>query len=269
MFWKRVISAIIFAVLVILVIQKGGLFGFLSIVSIIVIIGTVEFSELTIPKRNRPLLIITIPLNLLLCFSPLKPDWINANLVLCLAVILPFLYEIIIRRPNLALPNLSSSVLCVLYVGWLFGYHLALLRQMTNGKEVIYLLVSIAWSSDIGAYLVGRKIGKHKVIVAISPKKSIEGYIAGLIFGVCASVGICYWLLPNVNLTHAIVIGSTMTIIGQLGDLAESVLKRSVNAKDSGKIMPGHGGILDRCDSIIFITPALYYYLLYILKMGL
>ncbi|MGB9597949.1 MAG: phosphatidate cytidylyltransferase [Candidatus Poribacteria bacterium] len=268
MFWKRVISAIIFAVLVVLVIQKGGLWGFLSIVSIIVIIGTIEFFELAIPKRNRPFLIITILLNLLLCFSPLRSYWINANLILCLAVILPFIYEIIIRRPNLALQNLSSTALCVLYVGWIFGYHLILLRQMTDGKEIIYLLVSIAWSSDIGAYLVGRKIGKHKVIVAISPKKSIEGYIAGLIFGTGASIGICYWLLPSINLTNAIIIGLIMTIIGQIGDLAESILKRSANVKDSGRIMPGHGGILDRCDSIIFMTPALYYYLSYILKIG-
>ncbi len=269
MFWKRVVSAIIFATLVILIIQKGGLWGFLSIVGIIVIIGTVEFFELTVPKRNRLLLIIIIPLNLLLCLSPLKPDLINVNLIFCFAVILPFIYEIIIRRPNLALQNLSSSVLCVLYVGWTFGYHIVLLRQMTDGKEIIYLLVSIAWSSDIGAYLIGRKIGKHKVIVSISPKKSIEGYIAGLIFGVGASVIISYWLLPSINLTNAIIIGLFMTIIGQIGDLAESILKRSANVKDSGKIMPGHGGILDRCDSIIFMTPALYYYLFYALKMGL
>jgi len=269
MFWKRVISAIVFAVLVILVIQKGGLWGFLSIVSVIIVISTIEFSELAIPKKNRLLLIINIPINLLLCFSPLKPDWINANLILCLAVILPFIYEIIIRRPNLALPNVSSSVLCVLYVGWIFGYHLVLLRQMADGKEIIYLLVSIAWSSDIGAYLIGRKLGKHKVIVAISPKKSVEGYIAGLLFGIGASIGICYWLLPSINLVHAIIIGLLMTIIGQIGDLAESVLKRSANVKDSGKIMPGHGGILDRCDSVIFMTPALYYYLLYVLKIGL
>ncbi|HGE69375.1 TPA: phosphatidate cytidylyltransferase, partial [Candidatus Poribacteria bacterium] len=163
----------------------------------------------------------------------------------------------------------SSSVLCVLYVGWIFGYHLVLLRQMADGKEIIYLLVSIAWSSDIGAYLIGRKLGKHKVIVAISPKKSVEGYIAGLLFGIGASIGICYWLLPSINLVHAIIIGLLMTIIGQIGDLAESVLKRSANVKDSGKIMPGHGGILDRCDSVIFMTPALYYYLLYVLKIGL
>jgi phosphatidate cytidylyltransferase len=266
MFWKRIVSAIIFAVLVILVIQKGGLWGFLSIVSIIIVIGTIEFSELTIPKGNRLLLLINIPINLAFCFSPLKPDWINANSIFCLAIILPFIYEIIKRKPSLALPNLSASVLCVLYVGWIFGHHLVLIRQMANGREVIYLLLSIAWSSDIGAYLVGKRLGKHKVIIAISPKKSIEGYIAGLLFGVGASIGVCHWLLPDINLIHAIIIGLVMTIIGQIGDLAESVLKRGANVKDSGKIMPGHGGILDRCDSIIFMTPALYYYLVFSLQ---
>lgn len=266
MFWKRVISAIIFAVLVILVIQKGGLWGFLSLASIIIVIGTIEFSELTIPKGNRLLLLVNIPINLALCFSPSKPDWLNTNLILCLAVILPFVYELIKRKPHSALPNLSASVLCVLYVGWIFGYHLTLIRQMADGKEFIYLLLSIAWSSDIGAYLVGKRLGKHKVIVAISPKKSIEGYIAGLLFGMGASVGICHWLLPNISLAHAIIIGLVMTIIGQIGDLAESVLKRGADVKDSGKIMPGHGGILDQCDSIIFMTPALYYYLVFSLQ---
>ena len=267
MFWKRVVSAIIFAAVVILVIQKGGLWGFLAIVSLVVIIGTLEFSELAIPKRNSLLLFFVLPINLLFCFSPLK-DWIDIHAVLCFAILFPFVYEIIRRKPSSALPNISSFVLCVLYVGWLFGRHLILLRQMPDGVALIYLSLGIAWGSDIGAYLIGKQFGKHRIIPAISPGKSLEGYIAGIFFGIAVSLALCYWLLPDIGLLQACIMGLILTVMGQIGDLAESILKRSANVKDSGKIMPGHGGILDRCDSLVFITPALYYYSIYVLHLN-
>jgi phosphatidate cytidylyltransferase len=268
MFWKRVVSAIIFAAVVILVIQKGGLWVFFALISLVVVLSTLEFSGLTIPKGNSLLLLFSIPINLLFCFSPLRPDWINVNLIFCLAIVLPFLYEIIRRQPHSALPNISSFVLCILYVGWLFGHHLILIRQMSDGINLIYLLVGITWCSDIGAYLVGKRLGKHKIITAISPSKSLEGYIGGLIFGIAISLALCFWLLPNIKPFHAVIMGLVFTIIGQLGDLAESILKRGANVKDSGKLMPGHGGILDRCDSLVFITPALYYYCIYVLHIN-
>jgi len=268
MFWKRVVSAIIFAAVVILVIQRGGLWGFLAIVSIIIVLSTLEFSGLTIPKGNSLLLFFSIPINLLFCFSPLKPDWIDVNPIFCLAIVLPFIYEIIRRKPHSALPNISSFALCILYVGWLFGHHLILIRQMSGGINLIYLLLGITWCSDIGAYMIGKRFGKHKIISAISPSKSLEGYIGGLIFGIIASLIFCFWLLPDIKTVHAVIMGLIFTIIGQIGDLAESILKRSANVKDSGKLIPGHGGILDRCDSLIFIAPALYYYSIYILHIN-
>jgi phosphatidate cytidylyltransferase len=139
---------------------------------------------------------------------------------------------------------------------------------MPDGINLIYLLLGITWCSDIGAYLVGKQFGKRKIMPAISPNKSLEGYIGGLIFGVATSLAICSWLLPNIKPIHAVIMGLIFTIIGQIGDLAESILKRGANVKDSGKLMPGHGGILDRCDSLVFITPALYYYSVYILHIN-
>jgi phosphatidate cytidylyltransferase len=268
MFWKRVISAIIFASIVILVIHKGGLWGFFAIVTVAVILSTIEFSGFIISKRSKLRNLITIPINCLLCLSPLKPEFINVNLILFIAIILPFIYEIIRKEPDSALLNVSASVLCMLYIGWLFGYHLILLRQMPDGKELIYLLLGITWSGDIGAYLIGKRFGKHKVMPAISPKKSLEGYIAGLLFGIATSIALCHFLNLNIELYQAVILGIILTIMGQLGDLAESLMKRSAKIKDSGKIMPGHGGILDRCDSMIFITPTLYYYSLYVLKLA-
>ena len=267
MFWTRVASAVIFGILVVLIVQSSP-WVFFALVSIVVILGVVEFTRLAGTADK----LLASPLNAaiawLICLSSFKPNWVDANLVLCLAISLPFLAEIIRRDPRSALLNTSSAVLGILYVGWLFGRHLILLRYMTNGDNLIFLLAGITWSGDIGAYLVGRRFGKHKVIPLISPGKSIEGYVAGIVFSCVTAIAIGHWLLPDIELLHVIVLGIGLAIIGQVGDLAESLLKRGANVKDSGRLMPGHGGILDRCDSMMFIAPALYYYSVYVLHLN-
>jgi len=265
MFWTRLISAIIFGTIVVIAIQMGNHLTFFIIVSIFVILSAIEFLNLANPSENSVIKCINVFTTWLVCLSSFKPDWIDINLVFCLAIGLPFIIEIIKRKPKLALLSASSAILGFFYIGWLFGRHLILLRQMSDGKLLIFLLISVAWSSDIGAYLIGKKFGKHKIIPSISPGKSLEGFISGIAFGVLASLFSYFYL--NINPVHAIIMGIMLTIIGQLGDLAESLMKRSANVKDSGKLMPGHGGILDRCDSMIFITPALYYYCMSILKL--
>jgi len=262
MFIKRVLSAIIFGTIVILILLDG-IWLFFAVLSLITILGSLEFSKLA--KSNFSSKIIAIFTSWLICFSSYKPEWLNINLVLYLAICLPFFLEILRRKPDYAFFNVSSMLLGIFYVGWLFGRHLILLRQMTDGRNLIFLLAGITWSGDIGAYLIGMKLGKHKVIPAISPGKSVEGYIAGIVFACITGLVMGRFLLPNIKLLHIIVLGIGLTIVGQIGDLAESLLKRSSKVKDSGKLMPGHGGILDRCDSMIFITPALYYYASYII----
>jgi len=275
MFWTRVASAVVFGVLVVLIVQSG-LWVFFIAVSIVVILSAYEFSRLvgstgegthsefkdsSSTKFHVLRLVSCVSLAWLLCLSSFKPNWIDVNLVLCLAIGLPFSTEIIKRNPRSALLNTSSALLGILYVGWLFGRHLILLRQMPDGRHLVFLLLGITWSGDIGAYLIGIRFGKHKVVPAISKGKSIEGYIAGIVFSVITALAIRHWLLSSIRLLHVVVLGIGLTIIGQIGDLAESLLKRSANVKDSGRLMPGHGGLLDRCDSMIFIAPALYYYI--------
>ncbi|MFC1713385.1 phosphatidate cytidylyltransferase [Candidatus Poribacteria bacterium] len=259
MFWTRVLSALFFGFLVIVVVQSGPwvLFG---VVSLVVVLSAIEFSRLAKATGGWLPRLPNILVAVLICLSSFKPDWIDINLVLCVAIALPFLIEIIRRDPDSALLNVSSALLGTLYAGWLFGRHLLLLSQMPNGAYLIFFLMGIAWSGDIGAYLIGRRFGKHKIIPAISPGKSLEGYIAGTAFSCATALALRYWLLPDMRLLHTIILGIGLALVGQIGDLAESLLKRGANVKDSGSLMPGHGGILDRCDSLIFITPALYYY---------
>lgn len=260
MFLKRVLSAIIFGFLVIVIVQSGQ-WPFFGAVSLVVILSVMEFSKLAKVTGGRVPLLLNILVAWLICFSSFKADWLDVNLVLCIAIILPFFIEIIRRDPGSALPNVSAALLGTLYAGWLFGRHLLLIIQMPNGGHLIFLLMGIAWSGDIGAYLIGRSFGKHKIIPAISPGKSVEGYVAGIAFSCITALALRYWLLPDLRLLHTVILGVGLAIIGQIGDLAESLLKRGANVKDSGSLMPGHGGILDRCDSLIFITPAMYYYI--------
>ncbi len=264
-FWERFASAVVFGVLVILVV-RSGLWIFFATVSVVVILAAYEFSRLA--NGGWMLGLLNTAIAWLICLSSFKPDWVDVNIVICLAIGLPFLLEIIRRDPGSALLNTSSALLGILYAGWLFGRHLILIRQMEHGRNLIFLLFGITWSGDIGAYLVGMRFGKHKFIPAISPGKSVEGYIAGIAFSCVTALAIRHWLLPDTGLLHIVILGIGLTIVGQVGDLAESLLKRSAKVKDSGSLMPGHGGILDRCDSMIFITPALYYYSAYILHIN-
>jgi phosphatidate cytidylyltransferase len=277
MLWTRVASAVVFGILVVLIVQFCGPWVFFVTVSVIVILSAIEFSRLAgstgriqnseLRTQNSRLfrvlrLVFCVFLAWLLCLSAFKPNWIDVNLVICLAIGLPLLIEIARSDPRSALLNASSVSLGILYIGWLFGRHLIRLRQMpeTDGRHLVFLLIGITWSGDIGAYLVGTRFGKHKVIPAISPGKSVEGYAAGIVFSCITALVIRHWLLSDIKLLHVVILGIGLTIIGQIGDLAESLLKRGANVKDSGRLMPGHGGILDRCDSMIFIAPALYYY---------
>ena len=270
MFWTRVASAVVFGILVILIVLKGGLWGFFALVSVVAVLSVYEFSRLVGRESGLLPSIPNILIAWLLCLSSFKPDWADANLILCLAIVVPLSIEIIRRDPRSALLNTSSTLLGILYIGWLFGRHVVLLRQVqeVDGRHLIFLLAGITWSGDIGAYLTGRRFGKHKAIPAISPGKSVEGYVAGVVFSCITALAIRYWLLSEIALLHMIILGIGLTIMGQIGDLAESLLKRGANVKDSGSLMPGHGGILDRCDSMIFIAPVLYYYCIHILHLN-
>jgi phosphatidate cytidylyltransferase len=129
------------------------------------------------------------------------------------------------------------------------------------GPQWLFLALALAFSSDTAAYFAGRAFGKHKLYEAVSPKKTIEGSIGGLFGGVLAMVGFGhYWLAPELPLVHAIVLGVVGSVLGQIGDLVESMIKRTFGVKDSGQVLPGHGGMLDRVDGLLFVAPLVYYY---------
>ena len=161
--------------------------------------------------------------------------------------------------------SISVSLFGLLYVAWLFSFFIKL-RYLDNGGLWICFVVLVCKLGDVGAYFIGKRFGRHKLIQRISPNKSIEGSLGGFLVSVLTACS-ARLFLPAVPVVHLLVLGVLLGILGQLGDLAESLLKRDSQVKDSGRIIPGFGGVLDLIDSLLFTAPALYFYLTVIMKI--
>jgi phosphatidate cytidylyltransferase len=147
----------------------------------------------------------------------------------------------------------------VLYLGLTLGT-LSMTRLLPLGEWLIFFLLLVTWASDTGAYLVGTLYGRHRLAPTISPKKTVEGLVGGLIAAIIAGYAARWWFLPDLSGLDCLILATLLTIAGLWGDLTESAMKRSVGMKDSGGILPGHGGMLDRLDSLLFTAPVFYYY---------
>jgi phosphatidate cytidylyltransferase len=156
----------------------------------------------------------------------------------------------------------ANTLFGAVYVGWLLGYAIWL-QGRAGGPQLVLFLVGVTWAGESAAYLVGSSIGRHRLAPILSPRKTVEGAIAQVIISVAAAIALGYWLLPACGLMGAAGAGVVLGVIGQVGDLAESAIKRSIGTKDAADLIPGHGGMLDRIDSLLFNAPALYLYSLY------
>lgn len=183
-----------------------------------------------------------------------------ARVVLPLLLILMFI-TILLKNLKVTIVDLAISLLSVAYVPFLFSF-IKLLSSMEHGRILLLFMFFGAFASDVMAYLIGSRFGKKKLCPTISPKKTIEGSIAGIIGVVVSYLGIVlianYFFHTNYSVVYLSILAIVVSIAGQFGDLAASSIKRYCHIKDFGSIMPGHGGILDRCDSIMFVAPIIY-----------
>ncbi|MBI4051754.1 MAG: phosphatidate cytidylyltransferase [Elusimicrobia bacterium] len=165
-----------------------------------------------------------------------------------------------------SLERVGLSLLGILLIAWTLS-HLFLLRDLRPfGEELTYLLVLSIWIMDSAAYFIGTLFGKRKLAASISPGKTWEGTVAGFLTAIAISYGFCSFFLSGTFSPHkAVLLGLLIGVFGQISDLAESIVKRSVGVKDSSHLLPGHGGVLDRFDSFLFTAPLLYYTLPYLL----
>ena len=160
------------------------------------------------------------------------------------------------------LPRWLAYIFGVFYVGLLLGYF-TLLRNLEHGVALVFFVIIVTWLSDTGGFFVGKSFGQHPLAPTLSPKKTIEGLLGGIVFSVIGAIISQFTFVPFFSVIQCGMLGVGLALLGSIGDLAESAIKRSVQVKDSGTIIPGHGGALDRVDSLLFTGPAMYYYVMF------
>jgi phosphatidate cytidylyltransferase len=193
-------------------------------------------------------------------------DWAVGGL-LASAAVFPLIWLTIFRRDTW-LQSWGWTLAGILYMGWMLGYYV-MLRQLDYGRELVILALFATFACDTSAYFVGRAWGKHRMTPTISPHKTWEGAIGGLVGAVAAALSLRYllnlggWVLP-LSYLEVVGVGCLVGVFAQLGDLLESLLKRRAGVKDSGNLLPGHGGVLDRIDSLVFTGVIVYYFVLWV-----
>lgn len=183
----------------------------------------------------------------------------ESTLLLVLVLAIPIAGLVRVSDLKTYTGGLASTLLGVLYIGFAFSWIIPLrFAEPGTGLRLVILLFLVVWAGDIFAYAVGRAVGRIPLAKSISPKKTVEGAVAGLAGGVLAALGFTYWFWQTGDQKTVILIAGVVALAGQAGDLVESALKRAANLKDSGTILPGHGGLLDRIDSLLFAAPTLW-----------
>ncbi len=250
---KRVLTSLVLIPLITYVMLWAPLPVFLAVLALIAGLCFYEYAGLVSAHSIPPPGVFGYAAGLTLL---LLPDTQSA--ILALVVILALALSLRVRDLSEALPYAGALVLGVLYV--FGGWRMALLLRMRSPYWVLFA-VALNWAGDGAAYYVGRWIGRHRLAPAVSPAKTWEGSIASLAASVLFALLYFPRLLPDVPLLVAVAVASAANIAGQLGDLCESALKRGAGVKDSGNLLPGHGGWLDRVDSVLFALPVTYFLL--------
>ncbi len=260
MLWKRVISGLLFLPVFYLVVWKLPPIYFAVLVALAALTGQFEFYRMVKNRGIRPLVVLGMLLGGLIVI--LLPG-MNGIVFITFSLFLVLIGRLFALRPvEGAIEDISATFLGIFYVALLFGFQIAIRTPPTpNGKQWIVFLYFVIWATDIGAYSIGIPFGKHKLFPKISPKKSVEGLIGGFVAAVAMALLCRVWFMPPMEIGEAAGLGALLAGVGTIGDLVESMLKRSTGVKDSGTIIPGHGGMLDRMDSMLFAAPVLFYYI--------
>lgn len=261
---NRELAAIILAVIGIPAIYFGGIFFFV-VFGTMTAIAAWEFGRLFIPLDVKPYSVLTVGGTAMVLISRAYfPDAVVPFLTLIILASMTVYLVAYEQGRDRAATDFAVTVAAVLYLGWIGSYFFAL-RSLPQGLGWFILVMVPLWASDSAAYYIGSRYGKHKMTPRLSPKKSWEGYIASIIGGGLAGI-LGGWILNyvgwlDVTLLNALIIGLLMGAVPTLGDLGESMIKRQAGIKDSGGLIPGHGGAFDRIDSWLWAATIGYFYI--------
>ncbi|MDI6852939.1 MAG: phosphatidate cytidylyltransferase [Deltaproteobacteria bacterium] len=265
----RWLTALVLVPLLLLIIFKGGRELFLLTVLLVSALGQWEFQTMHHPEGGLPRHAKPIILGALLvvsfCTTPAAPSVPLFVLVWSFFILLFFYLAAYGQIPEFS-RSLAVDALGLLYIPLLLG-HLVWLRYLPQGEWWTAWLLAVVFAADTGAFYTGLTLGRKKLYPEVSPGKTWEGTLGGWAAALLAGVMFGRWLLPGQSLIILGGLALVVGIIGVLGDLFESMLKRQAQVKDSGQILPGHGGMLDRLDSLLFAIPAVVYARLYLAHM--
>jgi phosphatidate cytidylyltransferase len=256
----RLLTAALVAPLIVLLVYFGPPWAWFALVLLASGIGAAELFGMTHPNDR---LARAVGVALTLIVSGVLWQWgTDARVLVTLITVIPFaamaLTLVRLGDVETATMRIGATAFGPLWIGMLTL--LAVLRRDSGdlGPDYVVMALMFAWFADTGGYFVGRQFGRHKLYEAVSPKKTVEGFAGAILGAVIGALLAHFWYLRSIPLGDAILLALAAGAMGQLGDLGESLLKRSTGVKDSGGIVPGHGGILDRIDAL-FVTSAIVY----------
>ena len=265
---KRILSALCILPLLILLVRYGSPLHFLLLITVVIGLGLVEFYRMLAAKGFPRWEWLGVPLGLALPVA-FYMGGVASQAAVTGIVGLTLITGLFTRQDLIiSLQSAAYTLLGVFYVSWLLS-HVLLLRLLAEGQYYVFYIFLTVWLGDAAALYVGTYVGRHKLAPSISPRKTVEGAMGGLMGSVSGALLGRIWLLDHFTLGQSIVIGAMLALLGQLGDLSESLLKRSIGVKDSAHLIPGHGGILDKMDGMLLSAPAMYYYTLCVTRHGL
>ena len=261
---KRVLTGLIGFPIVVAVLLFGNKYIVDAVFAIITLISMYEYTN-AISNKYKPVKFVGYFLAISIAFIHIIPlEHMLKILIMLIPTVIAILFiKVIISKMDTNFNDIAVEFFGIVYIIG-FMVFMPILYGMPNGKYLIMYVLLSAWGSDTFAYAAGRRFGKHKLSI-ISPKKSVEGSIAGVIGAtlICLIYTICInkFVSLNINYIYIMFVSIVLSVLSQLGDLAASSIKRYVDVKDFGNLLPGHGGMIDRIDSIIFIAPFAYFLL--------
>jgi len=255
----RLLTAAVGVPLLILLVCWSPSWLFATAILLLTGIGLWEYFSLTRPLSSLPSA-VGVGWGLAVAVTMTASSLSLSVTVLLLGLFVVFALALRNHQPERGLVDVSLSLLGVVYVGFLLP-HLIWLGEVPNGRWWVFFLLLAVMLGDSAAYAVGRIWGSRKLLPHISPGKTVEGSLGAYLGNCGAAIGAWLWLLPDQTLVELLCIALGLGSVAQVGDLCESAIKRACGAKDSGHIFPGHGGVLDRVDSLLFPSAMLYYYI--------